>query len=93
MDHAQLLSQGPFPASFFLDVGHSVRYAFEAGDITGGVPVDYEANALVAGVFTFGLELMTVVVEGDAYVSLPSGFADDETDPVQFVFKLKKPII
>ena len=55
------------------ELGHSVRYAIEPGGITGDVPVDYEGNALVAGVSTFAVELVTAVVEGHASFALPSG--------------------
>ena len=69
---------------------------FEARDVPGKVFIDYEANAILVGIASLVVELVTTLVQGYTSFSLPSGLADSyniEVDSVQFVLELVKPII
>ena len=46
------------------ELGHSVRNAFEARDVAGNAFIDYEANAILVGIASLVVELVTTLVEG-----------------------------
>ena len=46
------------------ELGHSVRNAFEARDVASNVFIDYEANAILVGIASLVVELVTTLVQG-----------------------------
>ena len=45
------------------ELSHSVRNAFEAPDVAGNVSIDYEANAILVGIASLVVELVTTLVQ------------------------------
>ena len=46
------------------ELGHYVRNAVEAHDVAGNVFIDYEANAILVGIASLVVELVTTLVQG-----------------------------
>ena len=46
------------------ELSHSVRNWFEARDVAGNVFIDYEANAILVGIASLVVELVTTLVQG-----------------------------
>ena len=53
-----------FTADLDDGLGHSVRNALEARDVAGNVFIDYEANAMLVGIASLAVELVTTLVQG-----------------------------
>ena len=53
-----------FAVDLDAELGYSVRDALEARDVAGNVFIDYEANAILVGVASLVVELVTTLVQG-----------------------------